>query len=189
VKKKILGVTFPSVEARKQQIPFTAIFNREILLKRVREFAAEDDSKLRLLCQHHGIPEGPLMYRQLALVLARELYPESKRGRPSKWTWLAQGMLVVEIERLVKPGDPAFGVTWACKQLAKREPWKSFLETRESEATGPDPAEAMRQVYARFRNHKWADVTREAYNSHVHQSTVGEWDRDIEYYVKNSHLK
>jgi hypothetical protein len=108
----------------------------------------EDYLKLGLLCQQYGIGEGPAKWFQLSLALARELYPEKKKpGRKSKWTLLNKGALVVEIERLTTPDDASHGVAWACKQLALREPWKSFLEIRESDNAVPDPAEALRTVY------------------------------------------
>jgi hypothetical protein len=56
----------------------------------------------------------------------------------------------VEIERRVKPGDPARGATWAAKQLAMREPWKSIVRK------DSDPTEALRKAYQTFKNEKWA---------------------------------
>src|SRR4030095_3316487 len=173
---KIQGLTFPSGASRRIGLLATDA-DRERLCK---QWSDEDYSKLLLLCQHYRIPEDPNMFRALALALARELYPEpKKRGRKAKWTTLNQGALVVEIERLVGPDGPAHGVHWAAQQLANREPWKSFLEKKESDATNPDPAEALRQMYYAFKDDRWADVSRHAFKFHEHQGTIAEWESDV----------
>lgn len=153
--------------------------------KQVAEWVSEDHAKLLMLCQHHGIQEGPIMFYQLALALAREFYPEpKKRGRKSKWTLLNKGALVVEVERLVKPGDPAHGVEWACQQLAKHEPWASFLEIKESSITSPDPAEALRQIYYGFRDEKWATVSRKAFKYDEAVGAIEQWEKQVSDSVK-----
>ena len=158
--------------------------------KQVAEWVSEDHAKLLMLCQHHGIQEGPIMFYQLALTLARELYPEpKKRGRKSKWTLLNKGALVVEVERLVNPGDPAHGVEWACQQLAKHEPWASFLGIKEGGTFGPDPAEALRQIYYDFRDDKWAALSRDAFNMYEHEGTIAEWENMVTDFVRNPHPK
>src|SRR5512139_2938051 len=110
--------------------------------RRVKEWVDADHAKLLTLCKHFGIKTSQRMFYELSLALARELYPEPKTsGTRRKWTWLNQGALVVEIKRLVKRGDPARGFTWAAKQLANREPWKSFV------GKNSNPGEALRKAY------------------------------------------
>src|SRR5215208_494800 len=140
----------------------------------------EDYQKLLLLCQHYAIAESPRMFYQLALSLARDFvdgFQERKpRGRKSKWTDLNKGALVVEIERIAKPDDPAHGVAWAAKQLAKREPWKSFIEAKDSGELSPDPAEALRQAYYNFKDDRRAGLTRKAFEMHQHNNAISEWE-------------
>lgn len=156
--------------------------------QKVSQWAEEDHAKLLALCQLRGIKHGPSMFYLLALELARDLYPEpKKRGRKSKWTTLNKGALVVEVERLVMPDNPARGVAWACTQLAKREPWASFLESNDSGTSSPDPAEALRQIYFDFRNDRWATVSRDAYRFHEHEGTLTEWESLVLDAVENSH--
>lgn len=155
-----------------------------------RKYDDEERSKLMFLCQGYGIQHGPSMFYELALRLARELFPEpKKRGRKSKWTTLNKGALVVEIERLHKPGDPSHGIEWACSQIAKREPWKSFLEIKESAITSPDPAEALRKVYYDFRADRWAAVMRDVFKLYEMEGNVAEWEPLVMDYVRNPHPK
>lgn len=158
--------------------------------QKVEEWADEDHARLLMLCNNYGIHDSPMMFYKLALALAREIYPEpKKRGRKSKWTVLNKGVLVVEVERLVRPNDLAHGVEWACTQIAKREPWASFLEAKEGGTFGPDPAEALRQIYFEFRGDKWADVSRDAFRMYEHEDAIGEWVKKVSDFVRNPHLK
>lgn len=186
MKKKAPGVSFPPKEAR----PFGLLMSDDDCREQSVKWAEEDHSKLLLLCRQYGIQEGPYMFYELALALARELYPDpKKRGRKSKWTILNRGALVVEIERLTKNDDPGHGIAWAAKQLAKREPWKSFLEIKEANTTNPDSAEALRKAYYDFKNDKRAGITRKAFKWHEYNDTIAEWEREVDDYVRNPNLK
>ncbi len=188
--KKIPEQRFQNEETRKPQLLAAALADDGSLRDRIREYSEDDSAKLLLLCQHYGIQASPIMFYELALALARKLYPEpKKRGRKSKWTLLNQGVLVVEIERLAKPDNPAHGVAWACKEIAKREPWKSFLEIKESDTTNPDPAEALRQTYYNFRADKWAEVERDAFKSCELAGAVEVWEKHVFDYVNNPKSK
>lgn len=166
------------------------LMDEAAMKEQVAEWVRDDHAKLLMLCQHYGIQASPIVFYDLALALARELYPEPrKRGRKSKWTALNKGLLVVEVERLVNPDDPAHGVEWACQQLAKREPWKSFLERKASNTTTPDPAEALRQIYYDFQSDKWAEVSRHAFRLCEHEGTLSEWENRVMDFVRNPHLK
>lgn len=188
MKKDRPDIAFRNDEARRPSL-FVALDD-----DRLREFierqAADDHAKLLLLCEHHGIKPSPSMYYELALALARELYPEpKKRGRRSKWTDLNRGTLVVEVERIAKPDDPSYGVAWACQQLAKREPWLSFLETAESGCSSPDPAEALRRVYYDSKDARWTNLTRDVFALHQARGTVDEWADLVDDCVRNPHPK
>lgn len=188
--KKIPGLRIQSEEARKPGLLAAALLDDGSLRDRIKEYSEEDNAKLLLLCQHYDIAEGPNMYYRLALALAREIYPEpKKRGRKSKWGDMNMGALVVEVERLVRPNDKAHGVEWACKQLSKREPWRSFLEAKESGTVSPDPAEALRQIYFDFRGDKWANVFRDAFRMYEHEGAIAEWEKKVSDFVRKPHPK
>jgi hypothetical protein len=159
----------------------------------VQKHAREDLDKLRLLCRHYDVPESPHMFYELSLALARDFvngFKERKpRGRKMKWTILSRGALVVEIERLAKPDDPAHGVSWAATQLTKREPWKSFLEIKESDEPRPAPAEALRKQYHAFKGDRWANLMWDCFKMHEHEGTIAVWEEQVADYVKNPHPK
>lgn len=180
------NIAFQRVESRRAGI----LMDEAAIQQQVREWVSEDYAKLVMLCQKYGIAEGPNMFYQLALALARELYPEpKKRGRKSKWTVLNKGVLVVEVERLMRPNDPAHGVEWACEQLGKREPWASFLEAKENGTFGPDPAESLRQIYFDFRGDKWANVCRDAFKMYEYEGAIEQWEDYVIDCVRNPHPK
>lgn len=188
--KKIPGPRFPLVETRKRGLLAAALLDDGSLRDRSKEYSEEDSAKLLLLCQQYGIQSSPIMFYELALALAREIYPEpKKRGRKSKWTALNKGALVVEVERLMRPNDPAHGVEWACKQLSKREPWASFLEEKGSGTLGPDPAEALRQIYFDFRGDKWSAVSRDAFKMYEHEGAIEQWENCVIDFVRKPHPK
>lgn len=154
--------------------------------QKTTQWAAEDHEKLLILCQRLGIDAGPDMFYKLALELARELHPEAKkRGRKSKWTDQNKGALVVEVERLCNPDNPAHGVEWACTRLAKREPWLSFIDAKEGGASDPAPAKALRQIYFESRNHMWSAIFRDAFKFHEHEGTLAEWENLVSDFVIN----
>ena len=160
------------------------------LKKEVEKWVGDDHSKLLMLCRQYEIKNSPTMFYELALALARKLYPEPKKsGRKSKWTLLNKGALVVEVERLVIPGDPSHGVEWACKQLAKREPWLSFIDAKGEGTLGPDPTEVLRRIYFDFRSDKWAKISRDAFKMYQHEEAIEEWESQVCDFVRNPHPK
>jgi hypothetical protein len=179
-------ITFQDPESRSIGLLAT----EEQTEKETLQWAIDDYEKLVLLCQRYGIKASPNMFFELSLALARELYPEpKKRGRKSKWNYFSKAVLVVEVERLIKPNDPAHGVEWACKQLAKREPWKSFLEAKESGTLGPNPAEALRKIYFDFRGEIWVEIYRELHSMYEHKGEMAEWKKKVFDVVRNSNPK
>lgn len=188
--KKIPDLHFQSEERRKPRILAAALRDDGSLHDLVNKSVEEDYAKLLLLCKQYGIKQGESMFFQLSLALAREIYPEpKKRGRKTKWTDLNKGALVVEVERLVNADDPAHGVEWACRVLAGREPWESFLEMKEGSNFGPDAAEALRQVYFKFRRDKWAAVSRDAFKQYEAEDAITAWEERVSDFVKNSDQK
>ena len=184
--KKIDGLWFQSEEARNPPL----LASDDDLRDLAEKYSAEDMRKMFLLCEHYGIKDGPHMFYSLALVLAREIYPEpKKRGRKSKWTALNKGALVVEVERHIRPNDPTHGVEWACNLLSKREPWASFIQAKESGTLGPDPAESLRKIYFDFRNDKWANVFRDGFKKYEHDGAIERWEDYVIDLVRNSHPK
>jgi hypothetical protein len=150
------------------------------------EWAEEDRTKLCLLCEQRGIKDGPDMFYCLALALARERYPASKKpGRPKKWTEWIGGMLVVEIERLVKYKGPRYSVNWACGQLAKREPWKSFLEVN-GDTKSHDPVKSLRQAYYSSRDGKTTKLLRLAHERCENAYSAELWQAFVTSFVKES---
>ncbi len=185
-----LQITLPPLFASEDSRKLGLLTSPAQALKKIQAWQKEDDQKLLRLCSHYKIATSPRMFEQLALVLARELYPAKKKsGRKTKWVEAIKGMLVVEIERLVDADNTSHGVEWACKQLSTREPWKSFLEKKESEDSSIDPAEALRKIYFDFKKNKLAAVTRKAFKYHERESTIAEWEKLIVEFVSNPHPK
>ena len=175
-------VTFEDPASRR----FGLFADSEHVKQQIERWVSEDQEKLVLLTKQYGIQDGPMMFYQLALALARQIYPVSKkRGRKEKWNVLRKMVLVVEVERRVRPGDKSHGIQWACKQLAKREPWVSLVEKKEQGTLGPDPAEALRQVYLAFRTDKFANVARDAFEMWKYEDKVEEWESFAEDCVRN----
>ena len=165
------------------------LLDQEEVRRVTNKKSSEDFIKMILLCNKYEIEiteEFDLVWYKLALTLARELFPEpQKKGRKAKWTDLIKGALVVEVERHVRSDDQKYGAKWACTQLAKREPWKSFLEKKDDSNSTPDPVEALRKIYFDFREEKWANAMRQAFKWHQHQNTIGEWETLVTDSVKN----
>jgi len=149
----------------------------EYLLERQTQRNTEDIERMFLLCDEMGIQAGPFMWFELALALARKLYPEPRRkGRKPKWSPERLGYLVVEIKRLVINGK---SIERAADVLSKREPWKSFIEAKESDITDKDPGEALRQLYFGARNNKWAKLCWNAYKWHEINNDIAAWEAAV----------
>jgi hypothetical protein len=155
------------------------------VLEQIQAWEKEDEQKLRLLCRSYEIATSPDMYKRLALELARKLYPEKKkRGRKSKWIEAIKGVLVVEVERLMSHGNINRSVEWACNTLAKREPWTSFLEIKESSDSSPDPAEVLRKIYFEFRETLWVTTARKASLYYEQEGDRAGWEDLLTNFVR-----
>ena len=188
--RKIPALGFQSEETRKPRLLAAALRDDGSFVDRIKKYSEEDNDKLLLLCRHYGIQASPFMFYELALALAREIYPEpKKRGRKSKWTFLNKGVLVVEVERRMRQDKPGYGVAWACSKLAKIEPWASFLEKKEGVTLNPDPAEALRQIYFDFRGDYWAELSRKKFKEYEREGAIAKWEEQVSDFVRNPHPK
>lgn len=188
--RKIPALGFQSEETRKPRLLAAALRDDGSFVDRIKKYSEEDNDKLLLLCRHYGIQASPFMFYELALALAREIYPEpKKRGRKSKWTFLNKGVLVVEVERRMRQDKPGYGVAWACSKLAKIEPWASFLEKKEGVTLNPDPAEALRQIYFDFRGDDWAEISRKKFREYKREGAIAKWEEQVSDFVRNPHPK
>ena len=115
------------------------------------------DAKFKFLLDHYGLAKGPNQYLYLSMALAMEIVPafqlEKKRGAKTKWTDDCKACLVVEIERSIEQADRDQSITWAAKELSKKEPWKSLVQSNDS-------SEMLRQVYSKSKNKEFAGKMR-----------------------------
>ena len=138
------------------------------------------DAKLKLLCERYKIKPDRSQYSELALSLAFDLVPgfqeKTKRGTKRKWTEWSGACLVVEIERLIGNAEnQTKGISWATTKLSKREPWESFVNSKNPYYI----AGALRQQYYSFRNKEYIDIFRYAYMSFRTKYELDKWDKLI----------
>jgi hypothetical protein len=177
-KKEKPPVQFPSIE--QMQPPGLLARDSDVDEWAARR-AAEDEAQLELLREHYGIPPGPAQWQLLALALAREFCSAPRPTSTVKWSPLIDGILVVEIERLVEPGNRKRSATWAARELAGRQPWGDFLAKADADPEDPDeapkdPAESLRRRYSRVRHSKEMPMFRKAFAHYEWEKTVAEWD-------------
>jgi len=161
------------------------LMNDDEINEKLKEWEREDFENLLLLCDHYGIKESNPMFAfaNLSIALAKDLrvpaFTESKkRGRREKWDEFTRGILVAEVERTIKPGND-YGVSWATKELAKKEPWKSFIKEKGG-SLDSDPSEVLRQIYYNSVNIKFAKVARKACMYYVEiEKSVQDWENFI----------
>jgi len=138
----------------------------------------EDREKLLLLADYFGTPRDD--FYALSLALARQFVKGFKerttRGTPTKWTELNRSMLVVEMERLIVPGNKSKGAAWAAEVLAKRNPWKSFIRKNEGNQQTPDPGEVLRTTYMKSKRLRFVAMARKAYKFDVETGCPDDWD-------------
>lgn len=138
----------------------------------------EDHEKLLLLCDELGIADGPDRFYRLSLALARKFYAGFQQEAPlNKWTDIARGYLVVEIERLMADGLDAKA---AASVLAQRPEWHSFSRTGAG-------GEGLRVQYQDFKDDRWAALVREAFKLHECENTLAEWHADLLEALTNPH--
>lgn len=189
--KKPSKIRFPEPLSNAPGLLWDGWTNSEVFRKFQIQELQEDIARVNALCAEREIPEGSKMYLELALQLAREAYPETKKpGRTKVWNDLTLGALVVELDRYIASHKtkPTFGS--ACNTLANQQPWKSFLSERnELAGTDPDPGQVLRQAYNSFRDNPKANVMRDVYRLHLLEGTTDKWDQFVEKLLRNPVLK
>lgn len=152
-------------------------------LERIAKLDLDDYRRMLDLCIKFNIDlgKGESIWYDLALILARELYPEpKKKGRKTKWTQTKGAVLVVEMERLMGEKEPSKQyIQSVAYELSKQEPWKSFIEAKESGETSADPGEALRKVYFSFKNKWWTHICRDGFQYHVQTQDIEGWDQYV----------
>lgn len=133
---------------------------------------------LRSLAYHRYIEHGPTMWMDLALSLARDVYPEKKRRGPDqKWSRERRGVLVMEVQLLRAADSPKKSIAWACTQLARRSVWKAFLRSDDGNL-----AESLRRAY--YQSVKDKSLVEEAREKYSLVSGAGCWDEFVAQVVK-----
>lgn len=122
--------------------------------RRSRVLESEEDFiKLLELCNFYNIENGNAMFYELALALARDFLPEPKnKGVKKRIPGLLWIPLVDAVNKIVVPNDRNHGVQWACRQLTKIEPWKTFTSVKGNGVETSNPAEILRKWYYSNRN-------------------------------------
>jgi hypothetical protein len=137
-------------------------------------------AKLKLLCEYYKIKPNQSQYLELALSLAIDFVPgfqeKKKRGAKNKWTKWSGACLVVEIERLINDTEiKSKGVSWAVNQLSKKEPWKSFVNSKGAN----NKSNALRQQYYNNRKKEYIDIFRYAFMSFRSDNKLDNWEKLI----------
>lgn len=154
-----------------------------------KNWAEEDDEKINLLGASLGHnPDDPNFFKDLALTLARQLYPESKkRGRTNKWTELNRGVLVVEVERLKEQSPTKSPLKTVCYTLSKLEPWSAFLESQHCDSTTPDPGAILSRMYQESKTLPMTEVVRTVYRIHRERGSLSDWAKFVRDVIENPH--
>ena len=174
------------------------------LLNRAMDKATDNDSrgreiveKLELLLEHYGLSEpakrDPLtisaQYMRLSYLLARDagikgFQEEKKRGRKKKWNDEVRACLVADIVRVQSLSDRNISVRSAANILSKKEPWKSFIESKEDSLIS-DPGEILRQIYSESKNSRWVNIYTNYMRQLVNDNRETEWIMEVSSIVKN----
>lgn len=146
-----------------------------------RKWVEEELENLLLLGESHGLERGDEhFFYKLSLVLARQLHPRPrKRGRKLKWTDSVKGILVVEIERRIKPqgAKRKTPLKKVCSDLSKTPPWCNAIQTREGGFLGPNPGVVLEKIYLEARSARWTEDTRRAFKYHALTEDLEGWEK------------
>jgi len=166
-----------------------ALLNREEESQLREKWAQEDDEKINRLGVSFDLnPDHPTFFKELALKLARELYPASKkRGRINKWTELNRAALVVEIERLKEQSLAKSPLKTQCYNLSKIKPWSEFLESQHCDSTTPDPGSILLRMYQDSKTLPITEAVRAVYRFHQERGSLSDWERFVRDVVENPH--
>ena len=141
----------------------------------------EDWEKLVLLCEEYEIPVDENMFVKLTFALAREFVAgfqeKKKRGPKPKWTTSRDAALVVEIEKIRDSQNCS--ISEAAKKLALKEPWKGFVDARETGDSPLNAAETLRGQYNNARRSKHIDYNRKHLTGLRDAYAEQEWETHI----------
>ncbi|NOU20751.1 MAG: hypothetical protein HOO93_03010 [Methyloglobulus sp.] len=178
-----MDIKFTRAEKRDKELLISALKGKEHLQEKSKQLVQDDMLNMLALCDKYHIKQSHNMWYELALSIARECYPEpQKKGRKSKWNGFKTAVLVVELERLIDLKNPSKGVQWASKQLAKKEPWKSFIEFKDSNLTSPDPAETIRKIYFDFKDDEWSERLRLTFKKYEVNQDLEGWEEFVKFF-------
>ena len=143
----------------------------------------EIEKKLTLLFEHYNIFEGVQLdrWRELAIALAKDFVPGfqwNKKGAPRKWKEENLAFLVIDFEHIKTTKNLKSEVLIA-KELAKREPWKTFIQQKEAPGISPNPSEVLRQLYIKNKDNTFVKHIREFYEHTVKTRGADSWDNYI----------
>jgi hypothetical protein len=119
-----------------------------------------DELKLESLFEHYGLDPAKRDWRALALALADThvpafMPPAKKSGPKLRWGPFEKVEVRIAVEQLLAQQPQRHSVTWACSQLARREPWLSLLSKGKKRR---NPAEILRQAYYHADRKLYEDV-------------------------------
>lgn len=140
--------------------------------------------KLDMLLDEYDISRDGNEWMMLAWKLAEEYEPgfqlQKKRGRPKKWTDDRLSLLLVEFDDLIDLKHISKGASWASKRIAKKEPWKSFIETKlisGLDDENPDPSLALLKIYhdAKSNPPKKFGLWKARHERYIKEKWLEEW--------------
>ena len=194
-------VRFARDEAR--HIPIGTILADEVykdgsIRKLTDSWVDEDTQRLLQLAESYGIQydqsmENPekglaLFFKNLALELARELYPERKRLQTKKWTDIVIAVFIVEMERLIEPNNSHKGASWAALQLSKQERWKEFVRGGGDSEKVTSLNDYLRERYQNCKKKAkpyMVETVQGSYNYHDHLGTLEDWEDMVDDILSN----
>ena len=134
---------------------------------------------LRVLADHLKISVKENMWQELALVLARHIFPEpDAEGAPLKWDKKLSIILIGEIQRHMKIQDKSKGTSYASGLLAKQEYWIAHTDSESPSAR----KELLRKRYQALK--KQTEFFNEALMQYKCLTEQGEWSHFVASHAK-----
>lgn len=144
------------------------------------QWAQQDMEQMELLREQYGIPDIPSKWYRLALEMAREMYPKPlKRGPKTKWNEYVCGILVVEVDRLVRSSGNS--LNWAYETLGKRPRWRKFV-TKQKDALG-SKQHSIEEIYKAHKKKRGAKVAQKAFKMYEHEGNIEEWEKRVDEFL------
>lgn len=143
---------------------------------KIKERSQDFEERLGLLCEHYNIEIKGQSWLPLVLAMAKDFVPgfqeKQKRGRKKKWDHFTRGVLVVEVDRLLKE-NPNKSMLWACNRLSSEYPWNLFVVEKEG-ALSATPGGVLTNEYYKA-DERWSNVTLDAMKLHVENNEPEKW--------------